>query len=97
MPFIISGFYGYWRIDYASVPINLGLEQKSDYLIRIVQPNIPQNQRWKPEYKDQHIDSLFALSKLKKTSASLIIWPEAAYPSIWPNSEKEFNDIVKKI
>ena len=97
MPFIISVFYGYWRIDYGSVPINLELEQNSDYLIRIVQPNIPQNQRWKPEYKDQHIDSLYALSKLKKTSASLIIWPEAAYPSIWPNTKKEFNDIVKKI
>ena len=39
----------------------------------------------------------FALSKLKETPASLIIWPEAAYPSIWPNSKKEFNDIVKKI
>ncbi len=32
---------------------------------------------------------------MKKTSASLIIWPEAAYPSIWPNTKKNLMILLK--
>ncbi len=53
------------------------------YTVRLVQPNIPQREKWRPENRQAHLDTLFRLtSQESESSASLdlVVWPEAATP-----------------
>ena len=97
LPLLASIIYGGWRLDSPHVPVNTEFVENPEILVRMVQPNVPQKKRWKSEYKDEQIDKLFALSVLSKETASLIIWPEAAYPSIWPKSEAQFISLAKGV
>ena len=95
LPFMISFGFGVWRLDHSVPMSHLDTKKTSEMLIRIVQPNVQQSQRWKAEFKDKQIEDLFALSMSKAAPVSLIIWPEAAYPAIWPNVEKQFLQSVQ--
>ncbi len=95
LPLLASIVYGGWRLDSPSVLVKGDFLKNPEILVRIVQPNIPQKERWKPELKNEQIDKLFALSAFHKQPASLIIWPEAAYPSIWPDSEEQFMSLAR--
>lgn len=97
LPLIVSMCFGAWRIDNPLGPSNLVSEKIPTILIRIVQPNIAQEQRWKLEYRKQQTDNLFALTSSNKTPVSMIIWPEAALPYIWPNFEKQFKEMTKTV
>ena len=97
LPLLVSIVYGGWRLDNPSVPVNEEFAKNSKILVRMVQPNVPQKERWKSEYKNEQIDKLFALSVSNRQPASLIIWPEAAYPSIWPNSEPQFTSLARGV
>ena len=48
--------------------------------VRLVQPNVPQNEKWDPDKVPLHIDRLIDLSR--SAQADLAIWPESAvaYP-----------------
>ncbi len=95
LPLLASIVYGEWRLDSSSIVVEGEFVKKSDILVRMVQPNVPQKERWKSEYKNEQIERLLALSVLNKKPASLIIWPEAAYPSIWPVSEEQFTSLAR--
>ncbi len=97
LPLLASIVYGGWRLDSSSVLVNAEFVQNPEILVRMVQPNVPQKERWKPEFKNEQIDELFALSVLNKELPSLIIWPEAAYPSIWPNSKAQFTSLASSV
>ena len=49
--------------------------------VAVLQPNIDQDVKWDPEYRDQTIRVLVNLSyEAKREGATLIIWPETATP-----------------
>ncbi len=50
---------------------------------RLVQPNIPQNLKWKPELRRQHLSKLVRLSRQDAASVDLVIWPESAFAGIY--------------
>lgn len=49
--------------------------------VRIVQPNIPQREKWGAEYRSRNFDRLLALSQ-SSVGADLVVWPEAAIPTV---------------
>lgn len=53
--------------------------------IGIVQPNIPQELKWKPDYRQPTLDILSALSD-EVWQQDLVLWPEAAIPALYHDS-----------
>ncbi|NQV57212.1 MAG: apolipoprotein N-acyltransferase [Rhodospirillales bacterium] len=56
-----------------------------DVYLRLVQPNIAQKDKWKPDLRAAHLENLLSLSRTAKTETqgaqvSHIIWPETAVP-----------------
>lgn len=71
--------FGVWRIA------STNIEAQPNLAMRIVQPNIPQNEKWLPQLQKQHFDTYLELSNLATSpqtigavSFSHIIWPETA-------------------
>ncbi|MCD6534703.1 MAG: apolipoprotein N-acyltransferase [Deltaproteobacteria bacterium] len=57
------------------------LNQATSTKIVIVQPNIPQKEKWRPENRDKIIEKMIAMTrKGLKYRPDLIVWPEAALP-----------------
>ena len=46
--------------------------------VRIVQPNIGQEQKWSPEFAERNLARLGELSRSSASAPRLLIWPEAA-------------------
>jgi len=51
-------------------------------LIRIAQPNIPQQEKWDPRKKPDNFARLLSLSSLPSGDPDLIVWPETALAEI---------------
>lgn len=52
--------------------------------LRIVQPNIPQNEKWDPDAAARNLRKLYTLSVLDApVSPRVVIWPETAYPFLF--------------
>jgi apolipoprotein N-acyltransferase len=80
IPLAVLWGYGAWRL---STPETFADGVK----IRVVQPNVLQSEKWRPEFQRQIFDTHLALSKTKPdgTQDNLdgithVIWPEAAMP-----------------
>ena len=59
------------------------LDDPAAPLVRVVQPNVPQPEKWLPEKRIHHIETLLRLSVQDTTPArrpSLIVWPETSVP-----------------
>lgn len=75
---VLSYIYGANRIQ------NNPVQYNNDYEITIIQPNIAQSDKWKPENRGKNFVNQIELSKYKpsktvpKTSTHYIIWPETA-------------------
>ncbi|MCG8492172.1 MAG: apolipoprotein N-acyltransferase [Sneathiellales bacterium] len=66
---------GYFRLADSELPA------LPDSAIRLVQPNIPQADKWKPALKADHLKKLVDLSiQDKKNQPKTLIWPETAVP-----------------
>jgi len=48
--------------------------------VALIQPNIPQDQKWDAQFLQQSLQSLATLSEKEAAKVDLIIWPEAAVP-----------------
>ncbi|MFN2398858.1 MAG: hypothetical protein ABR543_09515, partial [Gemmatimonadaceae bacterium] len=72
--------YGAWRLRTTVL--------RSVAPIAIVQPNVPQEERWQEENRDRIIGMLSALTRnlIAKGGAALIVWPEAALPGYMANN-----------
>ncbi|MBO9444254.1 apolipoprotein N-acyltransferase [Ruegeria sp. R14_0] len=64
----------------------------TDHVVRLVQPNAPQHQKWDPDYAP-----LFFARQLEFTAATprpdLIVWPETSVPA-WLGSAQPYLDAV---
>lgn len=66
--------YGLYRLDRHAEP------PKTDLTLRLVQPNIPQREKWKEELRRQHFVDYIALSAMLSPPEGrlLVVWPETA-------------------
>lgn len=72
--FIMLGT-GYFRL------VDSELTALPDSNIRLVQPNIPQADKWKPSLKAEHLKKLVDLSNQdQQNQPKTLIWPETAVP-----------------
>ena len=71
--------YGYYRLQ--AHPVSL----RDDVQVKIVQPNISQDMKWRPELMGAHFETELRLSAYNAENDShlptVIVWPETAIPS----------------
>jgi apolipoprotein N-acyltransferase len=91
--FIASGSYSFVRIHM--------LEEHANTLptiaTSIIQPNIEQDQKWRPENRKTAIDAHILLSNqaVADKKIDLVIWPETAIP-ILGSDKMEFTEILEQ-
>nr|WP_321455113.1 apolipoprotein N-acyltransferase [uncultured Cohaesibacter sp.] len=73
--------YGFWRLNQ---PLPTAAEGKK-VVVRIIQPNIPQREKWKLENRSWVFNRLLALTTLDREDApvekvNFFVWPETAVP-----------------
>lgn len=81
IPLVLAGGYGYWRFAQNTAPDVAGVN------LRIVQPSIPQREKWLPEKQGEIFQLHLAMSRQGPTGEAddlkgitHLIWPEAAMP-----------------
>lgn len=78
----LSFVWGQWRMSSASLDVAKGP------LIRLVQPNISQNDKWRAENAARIFDELLALSaSASLEKPSVVIWPESAVSFLLDESD----------
>ncbi len=65
-----------WGLLASAPPIPAGAP-----LVRVVQPNIGQDEKYSPELEEAHFRTLASLSGQPRPAPRLIFWPEAAIPA----------------
>ncbi len=71
-------------------------EGKEKILIRVVQPNIQQKEKWNKVHFQDHIDKLIKLSTINTEDQELVVvWPEAAL-TVYLNEQKDLLNYLKK-
>ncbi|MEM9726646.1 MAG: apolipoprotein N-acyltransferase, partial [Pseudomonadota bacterium] len=72
--------FGLWsagasRLDTARLEL-------TDVMVRLVQPNVPQREKWEPRFVERNLETLLSLSGGAGDGAPirLVVWPEAATP-----------------
>jgi apolipoprotein N-acyltransferase len=81
---LVSGWtLGEWQKRQAKLP------QSNATIVRLIQPNASQNQKWDPRFAPSFFDQQLALTAAPaETPPDLIVWPEAAV-TFWLDSEPE--------
>jgi apolipoprotein N-acyltransferase len=83
----LVGAWGAYRV-LGTVPVPL-----NEPLVRIVQPNIPQDDKWRGENGRAILDKLLDLSRGNGSEAKAVIWPESALPFALDESETALAEI----
>lgn len=73
---------------FGTARLMLAIEPSPDAaMVRIVQPNIAQGDKWNPDLREQHVATLLDLTsrqtgpgQLGVLGSTLVIWPESAFP-----------------
>ncbi|MFN0191286.1 MAG: apolipoprotein N-acyltransferase [Aestuariivirga sp.] len=83
----LAGAWGAYRLA-DSAPASA-----SGPLVRIVQPNIPQDDKWRGENGRAILDTLLDLSRGDGAAAKAVIWPESALPFALDESQTALSEI----
>ena len=69
----------------------------TDFLLRVVQPNISQNEKWNRTFFEKNIEKLINLTLEENdvTEQKIVVWPEVAL-TLYLNEELDFIDYLKK-
>lgn len=80
---VVAALSGFGAVRLASAP-SLAADAP---LIRIVQANIDQKEKWRPENLDAIVDSYTILSRGKpgQPTPQILVWPEGALPAVIDN------------
>ncbi len=73
---VALALWGVWRVPHGPSPVVPGA------VVRLVQPNIPQGEKWSPELSQKHFTTLVRLSQQRAQgpAPSYFVWPETAVP-----------------
>ena len=75
-------------------------EFNGSHLIKIIQPNIKQEIKWKKTLKSNHHQKLIDLSKLNHDDNNLLsilnIWPETAFLGLYPRDKSLLYDLSQR-
>ncbi len=74
---VMAGGWLYGHLRLKAHPMQL----RHDVAIRLVQPNIPQEDKWDPKKSAQNLDRLLLLSDARRVNdlvTTIIVWPETA-------------------
>jgi apolipoprotein N-acyltransferase len=82
----LAGAWGAYRLSDAAA-------STSGPLVRIIQPNIPQDDKWRGENGRAILDKLLDLSRGNGGEAKAVIWPESALPFALDESETALAEI----
>ncbi len=66
-----------------------------DKMVRIVHPNIPQQDKWDPVLRAQNFHQMLALSE-GEARADLIVWPESAITQLLENAEISLESLSER-
>ena len=75
----LGGLYGFglWRLDHAAAPM------ADAPLVRVVQANIDQKDKWRPENLDLIFTTYLDLThRPAAATPSIVVWPEGALPAV---------------
>ncbi len=79
---IVAGVWGWGAARLAGAP-----QTADGPVIRLVQPNVPQRDRWRPELMVPIFHDLLALTEAPgETAPALVVWPEVAVPFLYRDS-----------
>ncbi|MGR3503818.1 apolipoprotein N-acyltransferase [Pseudaestuariivita sp.] len=66
--------------------------------VRLVQPNVPQREKWDPAHIQRHFDRYIALSAEPPEGAlDLILWPETALPLLLNHADVAFEIMAEAV
>ena len=63
--------------------------------IRIVQPNIGQQDKWRPGFERENLRRLMRLSNWRQDEPRLLLWPEAAVTRPLENGLRDYDHILE--
>jgi len=76
----------------ASMPAVNSIQDKGA-LVRLIQPNIPQKDKWDRDKRGTHLQQMISLATSNGGPAVLTVLPEAALASVWPREP----DLIKNM
>lgn len=72
--------YGFYRLH----QIGNEVKQWPTLKVGLIQPNIPQDEKWEDQYRTKHEELLYEAVESLQNSVDLIIWPETAwFKTLW--------------
>lgn len=84
--------WGQWRLSSVSMDFAKGP------VIRLVQPNISQNDKWRVENRDRIFEELLALSRSAASDQPIaVIWPESAVSFLLDESKEALDRISESL
>lgn len=93
---VLSCIIGF-QVFYGLYSIKRPIEYVSKVPVSLLQPNIPQELKWNPEYQKATLNKLLELTKKasrEKDRPELVIWPETAVPFFFQD-ESDFTGAIK--
>ncbi|MCH9665080.1 MAG: apolipoprotein N-acyltransferase [Gammaproteobacteria bacterium] len=84
-----------WAIGSRFIDYNWTQETRQ-LSVTVVQGNIPQEQKWDPNFADEIIGR-YRDSTFINLNKELIVWPEAATPYVYPQGGQVHNDINERL
>lgn len=85
---------GLFALGYGLSWINWTQPVGEKLFVSLIQANIPQEDKWLPEFRNEHIQKHIDLMEPRITSSHLIIWPETA---IFDTFQQSMEDVVKPL
>jgi len=93
--FLTIGFaVGFWGMGQSR--LWLGIEEPTNIAVRIVQGNVPQQDKWRRELRDQTLSRYIELSNQGEVP-DIVLWPETAYPGYLDEVEKDRQRIMRAL
>jgi len=90
--FLLLAFFGLGTWHHAQP---LGATGAAGMTVRLVQPNIPQQEKWNKAMRPAHLDRLISLSRQPTHPApDLIIWPETAFAGFIDRETETFRATI---
>jgi len=83
LPLLICFGWGQHRIITAPP-----LDPQPPAKVRLIQPAVPQAEKWQRAARPAHLQRLLELGLSEKPIPQLVIWPESAFAGFWPQEKQ---------